>query len=58
MPGMVVFAGIQKTQRSWLQLRAAWLTFAATAYPKLSEDRLTVQLIRLRLHQLRSLSAQ
>lgn len=48
-------AGIRETQRTWLQLRDAWLEFAAAAYPGLSADRVHAQLLRLRLNQLRRL---
>ena len=54
--GAVTALGIQKTQRAWLPLRDAWIVFAAKAYPGLTQERVGAQLIRLRLHQLRSLA--
>ena len=54
--GAVTALGIQKTQRAWLPLRDAWIAFAAKAYPGLTRERVEAQLIRLRLHQLRSLA--
>jgi len=53
--GTVKPDGIRDTQRSWLKLRDAWLEFAKSAYPRLTTDRVTAQLIRLRLNQLRLL---
>lgn len=47
--------GIRETERKWVSLADAWSTFAQTAYPNLSPSRVRAQLIRLRLHQLRSL---
>ncbi len=54
--GAVTALGIQKAQRAWLPLRDAWIAFAAKAYPGLTRERVEAQLIRLRLHQLRSLA--
>jgi uncharacterized protein YecT (DUF1311 family) len=54
--GAVTALGIQKAQRAWLPLRDAWIAFAAKAYPGLARERVEAQLIRLRLHQLRSLA--
>lgn len=54
--GAVTALGIQKTQRAWLPLRDAWIAFAAKAYPGLAREKVEAQLIRLRLHQLRSLA--
>ena len=53
--GTVKPEGIRDTQRAWLKLRDAWIEFAKSAYPRLSSDRVTAQLIRLRLNQLRLL---
>jgi len=47
--------GIRETQLKWMTLLDAWVDFARLAYPELSETSLRAQLIRLRLHQLRSL---
>ena len=47
--------GVRETERAWLRLAEAWQAFARVAYPTLSSTRLRAQLIRLRLHQLRSL---
>ena len=47
--------GIRATQRAWLELADAWIAFARTAYPDLSSESVRAQLIRLRIHQLRSL---
>jgi len=47
--------GIQKTERAWVALADEWIAFAAKAYPDISSRRIRAQLIRLRLHQLRSL---
>ncbi|ADV84980.1 lysozyme inhibitor LprI family protein [Terriglobus saanensis] len=55
--GAVTALGIQKAQRAWLLLRDAWIAFAAKAYPGLARERVEAQLIRLRLHQLRSLAS-
>jgi len=49
--------GIRITERAWLKLVDAWLTFSRVAYPTLSPTGVRAQLIRLRLHQLRSLSS-
>lgn len=48
--------GIRDTERKWLKLVDAWMAFSKEAYPSLSATRIRTQLIRLRLHQLRSLA--
>ncbi len=50
-------SGIKITERAWLRLMDAWLDFTRVAYPKLSSTNIRAQLIRLRLHQLRSLAS-
>jgi hypothetical protein len=47
--------GIRVTERTWISLVDAWIHFAQIAYPNLSTTQVRAQLIRLRLHQLRSL---
>jgi uncharacterized protein YecT (DUF1311 family) len=47
--------GIRTTERAWLQLMTAWLDFIRVAYPDHSLTEARAQLVRLRLHQLRSL---
>ena len=47
--------GIRDTERAWIKLVDAWVSFARVAYPNLTETRLRAQLIRLRMHQLQSL---
>ena len=47
--------GIRETQLKWVTLLDAWVDFARLAYPERSETSLRAQLVRLRLHQLRSL---
>jgi len=54
--GTVTPQGIQHAQRAWLKLLAAWLDFSRVAYPNLPQTSVHAQLIRLRLHQLRSLA--
>ena len=56
--GTVKPEGICTTERAWLKLVDAWVQFGRVAYPNLSETRLRAQLIRLRLHQLQSLTKQ
>jgi hypothetical protein len=53
--GTIKPEGIRDTERKWVLLVDAWTTFARIAYPSLSTTRIRAQLIRLRLHQLRSL---
>jgi hypothetical protein len=53
--GTIKPQGIRTTQQTWQALTQAWLNFARLAYPDLSPARIHAQLIRLRLHQLRSL---
>jgi hypothetical protein len=53
--GTIKPQGIRDTERKWLSLVDAWMTFARTAYPQLAETRIKAQLFRLRLQQLRSL---
>ncbi len=54
--GTVNPEGIQKTERAWAALVNAWIAFGREAYPNLPATRIRAQLIRLRLHQLRSLA--
>lgn len=53
--GTVKPEGIRDTERKWISLFDAWISFAELAYPNLPEISVRAQLIRLRLHQLRSL---
>lgn len=53
--GTIKPAGIREAQVKWAALLDAWIDFSRLAYPELSETSLRAQLIRLRLHQLRSL---
>jgi hypothetical protein len=53
--GTIKPEGIHDTERKWISLVDAWIGFARIAYPNLSTTRVRAQLIRLRLHQLRSL---
>ena len=55
--GTVTPQGIRNTERKWLALADAWTAFSRTAWPRLSAARVRAQIIRLRLHQLRSLDA-
>lgn len=48
-------SGIRETERKWVALADAWMAFSRLAYPDLAPTRVRAQLIRLRLHQLRSL---
>lgn len=48
--------GIRKTERTWVALQDAWVEFAKQAYPNLDPNAVRVQIIRLRLRQLRSLA--
>jgi hypothetical protein len=54
--GTVKPEGIRETERRWISLTDAWIAFARIAYPNLSTPRIRVQLIRLRIHQLRSIN--
>jgi len=54
--GTIKPEGIRETERKWVPLVDAWISFARTAYPNLSSASIRAQLIRLRLHQLRSLN--
>ena len=54
--GTIKPEGIRDTERTWIALTDAWLDFARAAYPTLSATSVHAQLIRLRLHQLRSLA--
>jgi hypothetical protein len=47
--------GIRDTERKWVLLLGAWTAFAQVAYPNLPLTSVRAQIIRLRLHQLRSL---
>ncbi|HEX4008047.1 MAG TPA: DUF1311 domain-containing protein [Acidobacteriaceae bacterium] len=49
-------AGILAAQTAWQASLDAWIKFAPMAYPHLSLSRIRAELIRLRLHQLRSLA--
>jgi hypothetical protein len=53
--GTVKPEGIRDTERKWVALADAWVEFAREAYPKLDENTVRAQIIRLRLHQLESL---
>jgi hypothetical protein len=48
--------GIRETERKWVALADAWSEFARQAYPNLDTNTVRAQIIRLRLHQLRSLA--
>jgi hypothetical protein len=48
--------GIRETERRWVALEDAWVDFARQAYPNLDPNAVRAQIIRLRLHQLRSLA--
>lgn len=54
--GTVKPEGIRETERRWVALADAWTEFARNAYPQLDANTVRAQLIRLRLHQLRSLA--
>ncbi len=47
--------GLAATQRAWKSLLAAWMRFVPIAYPELSLDVATTELLRLRIHQLKNL---
>lgn len=53
--GTIKPEGIRGTERKWILLAEAWATFSKIAYPNLSATSVRAQLIRLRLHQLRSI---
>lgn len=53
--GTVKPEGIRDTEDKWVALEAAWVEFARDSYPKLDANTVRAELIRLRLHQLRSL---
>jgi hypothetical protein len=53
--GTIKPEGIRNTERKWVSLVDAWIAFARIAYPNVSATRVRAQLIRLRLHQLRSI---
>jgi hypothetical protein len=53
--GTIKPESIRDTERKWVLLADKWESFARLAYPNLSTTRVRTQLIRLRLHQLRSL---
>lgn len=48
--------GIRETERAWVALADAWAEFAHEAYPNLEATTVRAQIVRLRLHQLRSLA--
>jgi hypothetical protein len=54
--GTIKPEGIRATERKWIALVDAWTAFARAAYPNPPVSRIRAQLIRLRLHQLRSLA--
>jgi uncharacterized protein YecT (DUF1311 family) len=54
--GTVKPDGIRETERKWVALADAWVEFAREAYPNLDANAVRAQIIRLRLHQLRSLA--
>jgi hypothetical protein len=54
--GTVKPEGIRDTERNWVELSDAWVAFAHEAYPNLDGNAVRAQIIRLRLHQLRSLA--
>jgi len=54
--GTVKPEGIRETERTWVALADAWADFAKQAYPGLDPSAVRAQIIRLRLHQLRSLA--
>jgi hypothetical protein len=54
--GTVKPDGIRQTERKWVSMDDAWVAFFRIAWPNLSETSLRGELIRLRLHQLRSLA--
>lgn len=54
--GTVRPEGIRETERAWVALADAWSEFAAQAYPNLEASTVRAQIVRLRLHQLRSLA--
>ena len=54
--GTVKPEGIRETERAWVALADAWVEFAKQAYPSLDPSAVRAQIIRLRLHQLRSLA--
>jgi len=56
--GTIKPEGIRDTEHKWVSLVDAWITFARIAYPNLSPTRVRAQLIRLRVHQLRSLNGE
>jgi hypothetical protein len=53
--GTVKPEGIRETEQKWVALAEAWVEFAKEAYPNLNANTVRAQIIRLRLHQLRSL---
>lgn len=54
--GTVKPDGIRETERKWVALAVAWVELAKSAYPGLDPNAVRAQIIRLRLHQLRSLA--
>ena len=53
--GTISFEGVQKTQRTWLDLRSAWTNFAKVSHTTATPDQIAAILTMQRLHQLRSL---
>ena len=53
--GTISFDGVQKTQRAWLNLRAAWTAFAIASHFTATPDQAAAILTMQRVHQLQSL---
>lgn len=51
--GTINLTGIQRTQRSWIRYKDAWLAFASKHYPKLAEDSLKTALTLERIDALK-----
>lgn len=48
--------GFAATEAAWKALFDEWMRFVPAAFPKLSQDAVATELLRLRLHQLKSLA--
>jgi len=48
--------GYVRTEAAWQRLFAEWMRFAAVAYPEVSKDAVATELLRLRVHQLKSVA--
>lgn len=48
--------GFAATEAAWQALFQEWMRFVPVAYPKLSQDAAATELLRLRIHQLKSLA--